>query len=291
MDVMPGPPGFDDVLFVLVTCALEESRSRVMADVVASLNREHARTGMNRNLVVFDNGSIYKEHLADIEDAGCFAMSPTNIGYWSAIHWVLQNSERLLGRRFAYVHPLESDLIVYGTENLSRGVEFLADYPEIATVRTQEFELAHKRRYFKGSFGFMKQKRSWVASYNGATNEPVWFKSVPGHPAVAVTNWHSKVPALHRYESLKWTFEELSDLKQVSELLFMQIMHRRWPHVGVLDHGIWHINDGWTQPTKLQVHGSWSSSEQLEKIGYRQTRVDRIEQPQGQIAVVKCLAH
>ncbi len=257
----------NDVLFVVVTYTPDESRERGLINLIRSLNEQH---GFSNNLLIFDNASPRRKALCKIKAEAAFALCPENLGYWGALQWAMDNAEAVFGRRFAFIHPIESDLTLFNLERLGEGVAFLKARQDIDTVRTQEFSVGSKSRYLKNSWHPFKVRRSRVADYNGVTNERVRFEKTEGFQNIYVTNWHAKVPALHRFDVLRDAFEELAKLPRLTEYEFMKAMHRRNPKVALLDRGIWYMEDPKTQ----KLSGGWSSEALREQYGYRNSRND-----------------
>lgn len=264
------------VLFVVVACTRDASREKAFRRLIKSLNRMHSRVGFERNLLLFDNASTIQSPLESWKAPAFFAMCSENIGYWSALKWSMDNAADLFGRRFDYIHPVESDLVLYDLEKLGEAVRFLDETATIQTVRTQEFSVASRFRYFKGGSRMIAKRRSLVADYNGVTNEKVTFEKAQGFKNIYFTNWHAKVPALHRWSALADALNKLSSRQNIDELQFMEIMQMKSDRVGLLDGGIFYAllnNPIWPWERRL-LTGSWSDPEQLEAIGYRPTRRD-----------------
>jgi glycosyltransferase involved in cell wall biosynthesis len=274
----------DDILFVVVTCTMEESRERALRKLIQSLNSEHRDVGFRENLLVFDNASRRTDILESLDPSVILAMSPENLGYWGALYWSMAHARTLFGRHFKHIHPIESDLVIYDLERLAEAAAFLDDQDDIHTVRTQEFSVAQKSRYFKGTRHLLPRRRSQVAAYNGVTEEPVRFEKDDRFANIYRTNWHAKVPALHRFETLQETFGTLARRDCLTELDFMKAAHSRHPEVALLDGGIFYanLNNPIWPWEKKGITGSWQDSETLAEIGYRMTRTDFI--PKGTLA-------
>lgn len=275
-----------EVLFVVVTCTMEDSRERALRRLIDSINKQHRRVGFENNILVFDNGSSRTDGLKRLQPPAILVMSPENIGYWGALHWSMRHAPKLFDRQFKYIHPIESDLTLYEFERLGEAVDFLDCQDIIHTVRTQEFSVAWKKRYFKGSRSFFPRRRSWVAAYNGVTQEPVQFEKVDNFENIYRTNWHAKVPALHRFDMLKDTFETLAQYETLTELDFMRVAYQRNHQVALLDGGIYYanLNNPIWPWEKKNVTGSWRDESKLKKIGYRMTRKDTI--PKGTLEML-----
>ena len=263
-----------DVLFVLVTCTQEESRKAAVETCVQSINREHGRVPFEGNLVVFDNASVHKEPLSSLRAPAVYAMASENVGYWAALRWVMQNARDLMGREFAYIHPVESDFTLYQIERLAQARAFLASNQRFNTVRTQEFSVPWRFMYFKHRWNPFRVQRSNVANTNVVTGERVRFERAPGFDGIYLTNWHAKVPALHKLAPMQSTFEELAKLPVLTEPDFMAAMHKRHPGVAILDGGIWWMD--LANPAKGGLTGSYSDATALAQHNYRNSRRDFI---------------
>lgn len=264
------------VLFVVVSCTRDPSRERAFGRLIKSLNREHGRVGFRNNLMLFDNASRIRTPMAKWKVPAIFADCADNIGYWSALKWSMDNAPELFGRQFDYIHPIESDLVLYELDRLAEAVRFLDSTRAVHSVRTQEFSVSNRNRYFKGRSKLFACRRSLVADYNGVTNAKVTFEKVSGFDRIYRTNWHAKVPALHRWSTLQEGLNELAARESIDELQFMQVMQGQSDQVGVLDGGIFYAllnNPIWPWEKRL-LTGSWSDPEELENAGYRPTRRD-----------------
>ena len=261
----------DDILFVVVTCSRDRWRDKALKALIQSLNRENRKLNFAPNVLFFDNDSTYKKAFSKLEFEAKFAVSEENIGYWGALLWSLENAPRLFNREFKFVHPIESDLVMYDMEKLATAVDFLKKRPDIHCVRTQEFDVEKKQCYFKNSKSFCKVQRSLVADYNGVTEEKVSFQKVQNYPDIYVSNWHAKVPALHNYNAIFDVIKQLSKEKQVTEKLFMDFYYNISNKIGILCGGIYYaqLNNPKWMWEKMRITGSWSSQKMLDKLGYR----------------------
>jgi hypothetical protein len=267
-----------DILFVLVTCTQEETRERGLNATIASLNEQHKRTPFHGNLFVFDNASSITEPLGKLTAPALFAASPENIGYWGALLWTVRNFSQGANRSFKYIHPIESDLVMGDLGALAEAKRFLDERPDFATVRTQEFSVPLRFFYYKHRWNPFRIQRSQVSNLNAVTNEKVRFLRAPGFPHIYETNWHAKVPALHRWEPFARAMEALARQPVLSEHDFMREMHRQYPKVAILDGGAWWIHSGFAEmkASRTQMTGSFTPPDLLAQHGYRTTRVDSI---------------
>lgn len=275
-DLTSASAHLDRVLFVVVSCTRDPSRERAFGRLIKSLNREHERVGFRNNLMLFDNASHIRTPTARWKVPAIFADCAENVGYWSALKWSMDNAFELFGRQFDYIHPIESDLVLYKLDRLGEAVRYLDGTSAIQTVRTQEFSIANRNRYFKGGSMWFARRRSLVADYNGVTETKVAFEKVGGFDRIYESNWHAKVPALHRWSALLNALDELAARDSIDELQFMQVMQAQSERVGVLDGGIYYAllnNPIWPWEKRL-LTGSWSDPSKLKKAGYRPTRQD-----------------
>lgn len=264
-----------DTLKVLVTCTMDSTREKALQACLNSLEIEHKRCGFAKNLIVVDNNSKINEPLLKFGiDCPKLTFSQ-NIGYWGAVLWALENCESIFGRSFEFVHPVESDLVFYKTERLECAVNYLKNSTNVNTVRTQEFSVRYRHRFFKGNRSLFAKNRSRVAPYNGVTGEKLRLIQSSVDGKVWETNWHPKMPALHRFDALKSCLNRLKLCGPFTELDFMRIMSSGTDRVAVLDGGIYYSL--LAAPRKGEVTGSYSPPSDLEKYGYRTTREDIID--------------
>lgn len=270
-------PALHRVLFVVVACSREPSRALGFSKTVKSVARVHKSSPFARNLVLFDNASVYHEPLKYWQAPAMFVFSEENIGYWSALYWTLQNCENIFDGDFDYIHPVESDTLLFKLDRLAEAVRFLYTRQSYHVVRTQEFSVKWRQFFLKGKRSFLKVNRSIVAPYHGVTGEPVKFEEVEGFNHVFSANWHAKLPALHRISSIRQAFSKLKNQEVVTELDFMRTMADVNDKVGVLDGGVWRLQQHFRKDRKGTISGSYSNKEELEKVNYRASRCDRIE--------------
>ena len=263
----------DQILFPVVLCTQDEARRKNALRLIRNLNKNYSKVGMK--ILVFDNGSVHRDILEEISVPHFIARCSVNVGYWSALKWVVTHYRSLFGQDFEFIHPIESDFYLYKLQRLNDAQEFLKRCPSVNTVRTQEFHVKYRNFYFKQSRIPRFLKRSVVSNYNGVTRETVVLSEADNAGNVYLSNWHAKVPALHRIEIFGQVFDELSELPIVTEEEFMKAMHRYANNVGVLDGGIWSMN--LASPKLKGVTGSYSDAKELDCKNYRNTRIDRME--------------
>lgn len=264
-----------DTLVLLVTCSMDETRRDLAHQVVKNLADKLPQAGLNSHFILFDNASKFKDHLSLVPAGAHIIQSPENIGYWSAIKWVLENAEKVTGRAYKYIYMVESDLYHEDFKALEICEKFLDQNNQASCVRTQEFSVRYKWRFDKAlKYLPFHVVRSEITLKNLATGERAWFKP-SGFRNIYTSNLHAKLPALNRIEALVKVFEKLSAYENFSEGDFFAEMVKLYPHIGVYDGGLFysiysrvHKNPG--------VSGSYSSEKALAEIGYQQTRYSKI---------------
>ena len=269
----PPMEALDQILFPVVLCTQDEARRASATRLIRNLGTHYARNRLN--ILVFDNASAITSPLDETTFPHVLVRSSVNVGYWSALKWVMDHHRTLFGRTFEFVHPIESDFVLFHIERLRNAQRFLERYDDFACVRTQKFRVRFRQFYFKQSPIPRFLKSSVVADYNGVTREKVAFRKAEHATGVYCANWHAKVPALHRMAVLGDVLLELSAAPVVTEEEFMKSMFRRAREVGVLDGGVWSMN--LANPKGKGVTGSYSKSAELLAKDYRNTRMDRME--------------
>ncbi|MCZ8313248.1 MAG: hypothetical protein O9320_20585 [Magnetospirillum sp.] len=272
-----------NTLVLLVTCSQDESR-RVLAEKVAqNISTLASEAGLASSLVLFDNASKYTDHLKYMPAHSYICCSERNIGYWSAIDWVLRNRDSLGGRGKKYLYIVESDLWHDSLLPLAECEAFLDLENSAVGVRTQEFSVRGRWRYDKGlSHVPFRKRRSLIHLVNQATGEKAWFKKTSLNN-LWLSNIHAKLPALNRIDALENVFRQLAARETFSEVDFFRLMMAQMPRIGILDGGIWHQLS--TLDTSEVTSGSWSSEAELKKLGYQTTRTASIDRTMPIVSV------
>jgi hypothetical protein len=271
-------------LVCLVTCSRDESRRNISTTVVKNLAEKIPNAGLSNSFIVFDNNSIFKEHLEHLPAGTKIIESPENIGYWTAIKWVLDNHQEVMNKTYDYIYMIESDLIHTDLHALAECERFLEENSQASCVRTQEFSVRWNWRYNKKlKFLPFRKMRSIVHMHNDVTKEKAWFRKVIGFNNIYLSNLHAKLPALNRMDLMKKIFKELSEMEGFGEPDFFRLSHKHLPNIGVLDGGLWHQLS--TLETNEVISGSYSSPELLKKTGYQETRRSRILNPPQNIKI------
>jgi hypothetical protein len=254
--------------FLFVTCCLEESRAKVLKEVVENLSELKDIYG--DNLTVFDNGStvdwvvpMLKENFDNV------VVASKNVGYWSAIHWWLNNVEQ---DEFTYI--IESDMMHYAMWKLAGAIDYLQKNPEMGSVRCHDYEVANWKLYDKNRPQANSKRNIWQSHTNKVTGKPIIHELKAQDPDIFETNFLTQLPALNRTTALKACFNELTTLDGFTEFDFQKMYWNQYPCTGIIDGGIFHCDAAsWGQPV---ITGSWTDPKKLKQIGYQSTRVASI---------------
>ncbi len=267
----------DRTLFLLVTCSRDTGRRDTAIKVSENLAQKLSELNLSNRLVTFDNNSTYQDHFTELPCGSTLCVSEKNYGYWSAIKWVLDNVGLFNSEFLEFIYIIESDLVHDDLAPLSECELFLDKTPEASSVRTQEFSVMNRWRYNKRlSFLPFHVWRSQVSLRNAVTDERVWFKRAEGFSRMYHSNFHAKLPALHRLNFLKEVFCKLEVKKEFSEKDFFQEMMRMARQVGVLDGGIYHSLISYLDRAEV-VTGSYGDPKLRNKVGYHNTRKTNIK--------------
>lgn len=282
--------GPSSTLLLLVTCSRDESRRDAAIAVARNLAQLAPRAGLSESFVAFDNASTFPDHLDFLPPGTVVCRSAENLGYWSAIKWVLDNRRQLGGKPHDYLYIVESELYHRDLAPLGECERFLAAEPRASGVRTQEFSVRARWRYDKRlRFLPFHVERSHVSLANAVTGEKAWFKAAVGFEGLYLSNLHPKLPALNRISALEAVFENLARRDVFTEQDFFAEMMRLHPLIGVLDGGLFHaLFRDWSDRARA-VSGSHTPAAELTRLGYLPTRTARIV-PFGPDIVVRSRA-
>lgn len=271
---MQGP---QSTLLLLVTCSRDESRRDLAVAVAKNLAALAPAAGLDRGFVAFDNASIFDDHLAHLPPGTVICRCERNVGYWSAIKWVLDNRFKLFNREFEHLYIVESDLHHSDLVALRACESFLASEPRASGVRTQEFSVRGRWRFDKRlSFLPGYRSRSAIQMSNAITGEKAWFRRASAQSPVYLSNLHAKLPALSRLSALDAVFAQLAAMDGFTESDFFRLMMDCHPCIGVYDGGLFHSLIAW-EDRNVSLGGSYSDPADLMKVGYQPTRIASIE--------------
>jgi len=264
----------NDTLYLLVTCSMDKSREYLACKVSKNLDAENIDFYFSKDLIVFDNASIYTGHFKFLPKDAKLIQSNRNIGYWSAVNWVLCNYKEVLDRDYDYIYIIESDLIHCDMRRIKLCEDFLASNAQVGGVRTQDFSVKFRALYNKKYHWLpFVNKSSLVSQRNAITGEAVWFELADDKAKIYFTNFHAKLPSLNRIKTMKKVFNKLETKANITELDFMRLYSEEYPVMAILDGGIYKML---SSIETTYVSGSYTSKDDLVKIGYSNTRVDRI---------------
>mgnify|MGYP001110170775 CR=1 FL=1 len=265
-----------NTLFLLVTCSLDPTRDDLARKTILSLIKNSNNSLNKKNFIVFDNNSKFLNHLPLLEERAKVLLCKKNIGFWNAIYYVVNNHKALIKKSFKYIYIIESDTEFYDLFKLNEAEALLNQDKSIGCVRTQEFRV--KLKYFfdkKNSFLPFRVIRSLVSQVNVATDEGVWFKKYNNFKNMYITNFHAKLMCLHRIDSLIKVLNILEHTPNFTEVDFMVEFHKQHKINALIDGGIYYQRS--TIADKGIVSGSWSSVDDLKKIGYKNSRFGSLD--------------
>lgn len=253
---------------------MEETRRDLACQVSKNLVSQNVTYPFFDDLLIFDNASHFDDHLKLFPPAVKTVRSNVNVGYWSAIYWVLLNYQKLFKRKYKYLYIIESDLEHWHMSKLELCETFLNNNLRVGGVRTQEFSVKFRMFYNKQYHWVPFAKRhSLVSQRNVVTKERVWFRKVGLDKNIWMTNFHTKLPALNRLDALTTVFKRLADKEKIDEIYFMHLYYELYSDMALLDGGIYRQI---SNSDSAHLSGSYSTAEQLEESGYHNTRTDYI---------------
>lgn len=224
-----------DVLFFLVISSQEEQRANLAKKTLENLSR--LLETISIDLIILDNGSTIKDYKNSLPAQARLVESAVNLGYWSAIYWIL--NEDSLKKKYIYI--IESDLIHSSLEEIVEVKKFLDANPDIHCVRTQEFSVRFRWLFDKKlKFLPFHKTRSEISLRNYVTGERAWFKKANGFHGIYRSNLHPKLPSFHRWDVLRSQFDKLRERGFFTEGDYFRIGSMESPCIGVLVPGLYH---------------------------------------------------
>lgn len=264
-----------DTLFLVVTCTLENSRMLALEEVVKNLRSMPDQSFLD-DLILFDNASTMKE--SDELVSSYFKhvfKSDANVGFWSAIQWVLDNYKDLLDRDYKYLYVIESDMIHTSDafQRLEHCERFLETHDDVGLIRVEEFSVANRHLYDKRDHRPDSRRYAWVVQDNFIQKKRIEFQVADEEARIFTCNFLAKVPTVTRIDTMKQVFAKLATLEGFSETAFQQYYYEHFQKNALLDDGIFHSKLG--NDNNVTLKGSYVGDEGR-KVGYRETRSDRI---------------
>ena len=272
---------------LLVTCCLEPTRLEILNKVVDNIlqNVPYSRVC----LTVFDNGSTEKGAIELLSNSFMnLYRTEKNIGYWSAIDWWLRNMETTVEAKMLhstetkYTYIIESDMIHYNFPKIWECMDFLDTHNDVGSVRLHEYSISEQHLFNKDKPRPDSKRGLWQSHVNRFTGLPVTFEQATH--SIWNTTFLTQLPALNRLSAMTEVFNELRTRQSFQEPDFQKLYWDRYQKTAILDGGIFHCN--LNQYGTKSITGSWSSEDELKKIGYQATRYASIV-PQDQYNVVR----
>jgi hypothetical protein len=259
----------ENVQILLVTCCLEESRQSLLEQVVDSLKQYQSH--LNDNFTVFDNASTISNTIQTIKTlTNNIYVADKNVGYWSAVYWWLKR----LPEDTKYTYIIESDMVHYALDKLHESIAFLDNNDDIGSVRQHNYSVANRHLYNKDKPRADSKRSFWQSHTNAVTKQKVEFQHIDGN--LWKSTFLTHLPALNRYEQMIIAFDKLAAMNKFSEFDFQKFYAEYFAYTGVYDGGIFHCD---LNPRGTNfITGSWTEQKSLDKIGYKQTRYDKIIQ-------------
>jgi hypothetical protein len=268
-------------LYILVTCSLEQSRQDVLSIVIDNINAQECCDDLKKNLIVFDNASTCQDTVSVLtKNFNRVYVSNKNVGYWSAIHWCLNNLN-LDG--YEYLQIIESDMVFEDYSKLHECEQFLNEKTSIDCVRTGKFDVENRRLYDKER----KCSESFVNNWQtlrDCNRRHAYFRHIRDN--FYVTNMPAQACGLLRINQFSNVISQLVSYKRFVEHDFQKLMFKLSNEVAIYDHGLYDTLGG--DPKFSSVASSWPQTSS--KFGYRESRADRIESPES-YKVSLCCQH
>jgi len=264
---------------LLVTCCLEQSRYEIVKQVIDNLKTCCPVDWLDR-ITVFDNASTYLGMGELNHTFPNVYRSDKNVGYWSAIDWWLDHLDKTTQPKYTYI--IESDMMHYNAHKLADCVKFLDQHDDIGSMRLHEYSIQDFRLYNKDAPLPQSRSNLWQSHTNKVTGDSVVHNQVDG--PFWRTNFLTQLPALNRFETMKWCFEQLRCHERFTELDFQSFYHIKYPQISILDGGIFNCD---LNPYGTRViTGSWTDPKELQRLGYQSTRFATIT-PKDQYTVTR----
>lgn len=260
---------------LLVTCCIEPTRYDVLKQVTAALKNEQETKNIDitHNLWVIDNASSEEGSREFIkENYSRVFQAKENYGFWSAINWFLRYLRENHEGEYDFIHIIESDHIFFALEKLITCEDALEKYPQIGSIRCQEFVASLSHLYDKDRQSAESRSYAWVRQIDWDGTR-IKFDLIDHEMQL----YQSKlVPLLHsvnRLDGMYHAFEKLEKHERLAEQDFQRYYREKYPLSGFLDGGLFHTKLSWQTDA---LSASWSPEQRRNSVGYRDTRHDKI---------------
>ncbi len=259
-----------NIAFLLVTCCKEPTRTAILRQVLANLDSEAPGLLHSPGITVFDNDSTeisvaeLRVHCTNV------CRSDRNVGYGSAIDWWL---ESLAADPPTYTYIIESDVLHHDFIKLWNCADYLDRHPDVGSVRVHEYRHAERQFYDKDRPIPGSRISAWQSTRNKVNNKPIIVELDEGE--IYRTSYLTQLCALNRYATMRDVFLELRQQPTFTELDFQRLYWARYTATGLLEGGIYTAELS-TDVQHNAAIGSWTSTEDLKKMGYFPSRVGSI---------------
>lgn len=266
-------------LYALVTCCLENSRFEVLKQVVDNIRSQPNFNELRESLIVFDNASVMHDEIIGLfRDFKHVYKSNRNVGYWTALKWIVDNHRMILGDvrngfdpNIRFIYSIESDCIHDRIDRLVECENYLDDNPDVGMIRTQEFHVRQKHLYDKGNPLSISRRYAWQSLVNRfRNNEKVYFSEDTEN--IYRTNMTAVVCGLSRIVDVKNALNQISMLERLSEADYQKYFDNLYKENAIYDGGLFHsklsFETGVVAGSRVETHG---------QTGYRFTQNDRID--------------
>lgn len=265
-----------NVDFLYVSCNKEQTRFDLQEEVLQNLRTELPKKVLERFTCV-DNASTIAETPKQLKNTFDYVIQfNQNYGLWSAINWWLQNTTS--NSEFCYI--VESDMFHYDFDKFFSLVEFLEKTPDIGAARCQEYSFKNMHLYDKHNQVEGSVKYAWQTHKNRVTSEKVRHELADEKNEIYTSNFLTQLPAINRRSELVKIFDVLSQNKNVDEFEFQKLYHETYKKTCFIEGGIYRCPNNLDNVT---MNGSWESESKIKQIGYRTTRIDKIEKVESYI--------
>lgn len=230
-----------DILFAVFSCSIEGTRDRAFNEVSENITSSEIWPSIRDSTILFDNASTKPLTLCAFDKFQNIAKCERNVGYWSAVNWVLENYQRLVPEK-KYIYIIESDCIHWSMEKIQMCRDFLEKNPDVGMVRTQEFLISQSHRFDKMRSFPDSTRWNRFRLYNHVKNEPLKFWDPDGE--IYRTNFVPVLCGLNRIDAMKSVFRILSGRSSITEFDFQKMMFDLYECNAQLDAGIFNSSAG-----------------------------------------------
>ena len=263
----------DKTLFLFVSCCREQSRYDILKQVVENLGCVDREISFKDDCIAFDNESTIDGSVELlVQKFKHVYRSDTNVGFWSALDWCINNYAKILNKDYEYVYVIESDLIHYAAHKLPAVERFLDENADVGHVRCEEFEYLNRHLYNKDFPVKDSRRYAWCKQFNAVSNSRIWFSEpilVQG-TELRKMNFVAKVPAMNRLLFFKLALEDLKKAREFTEFDFQKAFYRYSQVSAFVEGGIFHSK--LTNADSSMLSGSTAATTVLEHVGYVGTR-------------------